>query len=234
MNQVSISKKEIFRLYYHDVWRNSDQIIEIPGEYEKEAESIFNKMQNPTESSFFSSIKLKKAEEMMSYCTLYGFGQGQSKSWSTNHFLLIEGLLESNEYVITCFLALANGKFHAVAVTPKRIILAQKKFSGNFTQSILLDNLNNINMDIGTINSTLTIESFQETTLLKMLRGPSFNIVQIVPDIIRALKENLIDNNSKVEEDPFIKIKKLKNLLDAGIISKEEFEEKKKELLNRI
>lgn len=38
----------------------------------------------------------------------------------------------------------------------------------------------------------------------------------------------------ETEDDVFVKLKKLKNLLDQGIITKEEFQVKKKELLDRI
>ena len=41
-------------------------------------------------------------------------------------------------------------------------------------------------------------------------------------------------NQSEANDDPMIRLKKLKMLLDEDIITKEEFDEKKKDLLDKI
>ena len=56
-------------------------------------------------------------------------------------------------------------------------------------------------------------------------------------DNIRVSKSNVNNNNNRITisndvKSPVEEIKEYKELLDMGIISKEEFEKKKKELLN--
>lgn len=56
---------------------------------------------------------------------------------------------------------------------------------------------------------------------------------EVINEWVNPEFENDFDENESIE-DPFESIKKLKELKKEGIISKEEFEKKKKELLDRI
>ena len=54
---------------------------------------------------------------------------------------------------------------------------------------------------------------------------------ETTPDPNRFVQKN---NDDKAKEDPVVKIKQLKEMLDIGAISKEEFDSKKKEILDRF
>ena len=54
---------------------------------------------------------------------------------------------------------------------------------------------------------------------------------ETTPDPNRFVQKN---NDDKAKEDPVVKIKQLKEMLDIGAISKEEFDLKKKEILDRF
>ena len=58
------------------------------------------------------------------------------------------------------------------------------------------------------------------------------DIVAILASISAENEKNKESNNTLVNNDPIAEIKRYKELLDGGIITQEEFDKKKQELLN--
>jgi hypothetical protein len=56
----------------------------------------------------------------------------------------------------------------------------------------------------------------------------------MLPQMLQNAVQSKEGQNTDISDSPFDKIKKLKELLDIGAISNEEFEMKKKELLGGI
>lgn len=63
--------------------------------------------------------------------------------------------------------------------------------------------------------------------------GAGVGMGMMLPGMLKETFQGQTNNNSK-ETDAFDKIKKLKELLDAGAITQEEFTKKKAEWLNKI
>jgi hypothetical protein len=186
--------------------------------------------------------KMTTADEMASFCDKYGYGKGQSLKWTTKHFQIIADSLSTDEYVIFCFVGLHNyisaskhDSNYAYALTNKRIIAGQQKLVGNHVQSIKLDKLNDITKSRGALLGVLTIDTLNEKVNVAVDKETTDRIARSLNEIIFDLKyedknshnaTNASSNISSADE-----IRKFKQLLDEGIITQEEFESKKKELL---
>ncbi|MFW8618641.1 PH domain-containing protein [Enterococcus innesii] len=184
---------------------------------------------------------LKTAADMADFCQEQGYSVGTIKKWITRHFKLIEEQLNDDEYVMFCFVGLHNfvsttkhDNNYAYALTNKRLILAQQKVIGNNVQSIVLDNLNNVSKNAGMMYGTLTINTLGASVVVGVDKGAADNINDELNKIIYDLKNtantSIVLNNSSAVT-PVDEIRKYKELLDDGIISQEEFDKKKTELL---
>ena len=126
----------------------------------------------------------------------------------------------------------------AYAVTNKRILMAQKKMIGQTIQTVSWENVNDITFNSGVVFGVITIDTIKETFNVAVGILEVENIYRLLHetwDNIRVSKSNVNNNRITISNDvksPVEEIKEYKELLDMGIISKEEFEKKKKELLN--
>lgn len=186
--------------------------------------------------------QMTKASEMASFCDRYGYGKGQSVKWTTKHFQIIADSLSTGEYVIFCFVGLHNyistskhDNNYAYALTNKRIIAGQQKLVGNHVQSIKLDKLNDITKSRGALLGVLTIDTLSEKVNVAVDKETTDRIARSLNEIIFDLKgeetnsqntTTITTNVSSADE-----IRKFKQLLDEGIITQEEFDLKKRELL---
>ena len=185
--------------------------------------------------------RMRTTEEMVEFCLKYGYGKGMTKKWTTHHFNLISDQLNSDEYVIFCFVGLHNyisstkhDNNYAYALTNKRLIVAQQKMIGNNVQSIILDNLNNISKKRGMLLGTLTIDTLGKVLNVAVDKDTVDRISDSLNEIIYNLKRrNISATNSNTSTiSSASEIRKYKELLDDGIITEEEFNKKKQELLD--
>ncbi|MDG6154899.1 PH domain-containing protein [Lactococcus garvieae] len=178
---------------------------------------------------------MRTAEEMYNYCVENKFGKGVSKSWAKKHFALIEKNLNKDENVEMCFCGLHNFKSNtkhdstfAYAITNKRIMMGQKKLIGENFQSVSLKQVNDVTFSSGMIMGVITIDTFKETFNVGVDKVSASNINNIIHE-----KLFINTQNSASSENTDIKLlKDFKELLDNGIITQEEFNQKKKQLLN--
>ncbi|NKD38286.1 hypothetical protein HED42_09085 [Enterococcus casseliflavus] len=184
---------------------------------------------------------LKTAADMADFCQEQGYSVGTIKKWITRHFKLVEEQLNDDEYVVFCFVGLHNfvsttkhDNNYAYALTNKRLIVAQQKVIGNNVQSIVLDNLNNVSKNAGMMYGVLTINTLGASVVVGVDKGAADSINDALNKIIYDLKSSantsvVLNNSSAVSAVD--EIRKYKELLDEGIISQEEFDKKKTELL---
>lgn len=194
-------------------------------------------------------LDLRTAEEMYDYCKNNNLGIGNSKGWAIKHFQLLIDNLKPDETIHCVFIGLHNYKSfskhdnnYAYAMTDKRIIMAQHKMFGANVQSVNIENINDITLSktgIGGLGiGTVCIDTFKETFNVGVNVSFASNIydkAHEVWDEIRAKKDAA--NNvapaaaAAPAKSPVEQIKEYKELLDMGIISQEEFDAKKKQLL---
>ncbi len=129
----------------------------------------------------------------------------------------------------------------AYAITNKRIIMAQHKLLGATVQSVSFENINDITLSKAGIGGlgigTVCIDTFKETFNVGVnvsFAGNIFERVYDVWDTVRAQKSEIQTGTptTSTAKTPVEQMKEYKELLDMGIISQEEFDAKKKQLLN--
>ena len=177
---------------------------------------------------------MNKAEQMYEYCIDNNFGKGISKKWAIKHFDIIGKNLMQNEQVLMCFCGLHNylsiskhDGYFAYAITDKRIMISQKKIIGEKFQSISLKNVNDVTFSSGVMMGIITVDTFKEKFNVSVDKKAGSSINSSIHDI---LFDNKKDTGKGINDiDSLIDYKKL---LDSGVINQEEFDLKKKQLLN--
>jgi len=182
---------------------------------------------------------MKTAQEMYDFCKEKKYGQGQNQAWALKHFSLIEKALSADENAVMCFIGLHNfvsmtkhNSNFAYAITPKRIIMAQKQLIGEVLQSVFLDNINDVSFKAGMAFGIITIDTIKETFNVGLDKIQAANINAEIHNLLHELrqkKENPVASSAAT--DPTVDLKKYKELLDTGVITQEDFDAKKKQLL---
>lgn len=183
---------------------------------------------------------MKTAKEMYEFCRQNKFGHGFTDKSGIKHFSLIEKALAPDEEAVFCFIGLHNyisttkhNNNFAYAITNKRIIMGQKQFIGEALQSVFLDNINDITFKTGMIMATITIDTIKETFNVGLDKEQAANVNARIHTILHELKQKKHPAApASITTDPTIELKKYKELLDSGIITQEDFDAKKKQLLN--
>lgn len=182
---------------------------------------------------------MKSAQEMYQYCLDHNYGQGMNKKWGIKHFSLIEQALGDDEEPIMCFIGLHNyvsATHHddnfAYAITSKRILMAQQKIIGQRFQTVDVDNLNDITMTTGLMLGVITIDTIKEKFNVAVNKQAAKSINDAIHDVLFSIKQQKKSlTASQPSSSVADELLKFKNLLDMGVITQEEFDKKKKELL---
>lgn len=186
---------------------------------------------------------MRKAEEMYNYCIENGYGSGLNKKWGVKHFKVIEDNLREDEEVLMTFIGLKDYESmtkhdnnYAYAITNKRIMFGQKKLLGENFKSVVFDRINDISSSTGAMMGIVTIDTLGETFNVGVDKKTADNISKEAHRIIFDMRGGKLEDKKdvaekKLELDPTTEIRKYKELLDDGIITEEEFDKKKKELL---
>ena len=184
---------------------------------------------------------MKTAEEMNKFSEENGYGKN-GWGWGVKHFGVIEKMLLPDEEVLLTFTGLHNyvsmtnhESNFAYAITSKRLILAQKNvFAGEKSKIINLDNLNDITKNKGILNGVIAFDTIKETFNVNVTASCADKLYSAISELISDFKREKQSNQTTniIQNSTADEILKFKNLLDAGIITQEEFDKKKKELLN--
>lgn len=195
-------------------------------------------------------LPLRTPEEMYDYCVKNDCGWGMTRIWATKHFELIVNSLNPDEKVCAVFIGLYNFKdighhdFHfAFAVTNQRFVMAQKRLLGEKMKTVSLDHINDIVMvrsgiagiGLGIVQINTIRGRFNVAVNVKVAK----NIYGVLLQALDEAKANprktafnmITAPDSVAPKSPVEQVKELKELLDIGAITQEEFDRKKKELL---
>ena len=180
---------------------------------------------------------MRNAQEMYQYCLDNGYGQGFNAHNSLKHFGIIEKNLRDDETVLFAFIGIHNyisvskhDSNFAYAVTDKRILLGKKKVIGENFQSIALNKINDITFTSGIAYGVITVDAQTECFNVAVIKNQAANINAKLQDLLLDLKNE--SNAPAAAASAADEIRKFKQLLDDGIITPEEFEKKKAELLS--
>nr|WP_325258380.1 PH domain-containing protein [uncultured Oscillibacter sp.] len=199
-----------------------------------------------TEMKRLHTASKKSAIDMYNYAINNGFGSGFNEKWGIKHFSIIQEHLLPEEQVLMTFIGLHNYKsaskhdgHFAYAITNQRFAMAQKQtVSGEIFQTVALENVNDITFKSGVLGGTVTIDTIKEVFNVYISKESAKKVHGKILSVLQDLKQKNLEQkaapavpvspiNSAADE-----ILKFKNLLDQGIITKSEFEEMKKKLLD--
>ena len=185
---------------------------------------------------------MRTAEEMVQYCDDHNTGAGFNAKWRLKHFKIVENQLKDDEEVLVAFIGiknyegLTNHENHwGYAITNKRIIMGQKGLIGEKVVVVSLRDLNDVSFKKGVVFGVLTIDTIKEVFNVGLDKNSATAIHELVTNALMDLKEEMYQSSQPVQQvkadDPYEEVKKLKELLDMGIITEEEFDLKKKNIL---
>lgn len=123
------------------------------------------------------------------------------------------------------------------AATDERIVIKKKKNPfGYESQSIRYENISSVDLSSGLVKTKLRIETSSKVYSIGVGQL-SDDAAEAMSDFIR-MKMSQADESSSTnqgsEDDPLDKLERLGDLKEAGVISQDEFDEKKSELLEQI
>lgn len=181
---------------------------------------------------------MRSAEEMYNYCKDKGYFSGSDRNFTLKLFNVIANHLGQDEEVKVCFIGVHNRKsptkddgFYGYALTNRRFMMGQKRLIGEDLKSIPISNLQDMQLKMDSTTATLTIFTSDNPVTIMLTSHEAEDIVQTLKqnaqdETAMPEKEKTQDSLSKAEQ-----LLKMKELLDAGILSNEEFEQVKKDIL---
>ena len=182
---------------------------------------------------------MRTAEEMTLFCKDNNTGSGMTQKWTLKHFTVAENQLNDDEKVLFAFVGLYNyvsatnhDSNFAIAVTNDRIIAGQKKLMGENVKTITRRNLNDISKTTGMIWGILTIDTIKEKLNIATNKSEIDAIYNGVNKIL--FQDEIIISKTTTNtttKSPIEELKEYKELLDLDIITQEEFDKKKQEVL---
>lgn len=181
---------------------------------------------------------MRTAEEIYNYCTDNKFGMGMTKKWTLKHFSIIERVLQEDEEIYVAFVglhdykSLSNHKNNcAYAITNKRMIVAQKKFIGEYLQVIELKDLRDVSVDTKLIMGFIEFKFGRESFKTQFTKKECQNLLNKIQLTIGEF--NQVEKYSSVDKDRYADLLKIKELFDNGILTKEEYLMEKNKILDR-
>lgn len=113
--------------------------------------------------------------------------------------------------------------------------MGQKGLIGEKVVVVSLRDLNDVSFKKGVAFGVLTIDTIKEAFNVGLDKNSATSIHELVTNALMDLKEEMHQSSQTVQQakadDPYEEVKKLKELLDMGIITEEEFDLKKKNIL---
>lgn len=201
---------------------------------------VENKRKIEESNTDFSEV-FSSATSTYRYCVTHDLGQGFNEAWGIKHFQVIFDNLMDGERIIFPFIGLHNytGKEHddnfAYVVTDKRILMGHQDLIGQVFQSVSWQNINDITMSTGAFLGIVTIDTYKETFNVGVNKAHAQNISKKLHEVFDQFKRQSAEPVQPVAtsqtDNSIAYLKQLKELLDEGIITQEEFDAKKKQVL---
>lgn len=193
-------------------------------------------------------VKMKTAEEMRYYCEKYNT-MNVSRRRLYGHLRLIEACMEDNEYALFCFAGYyeetnvdslvsfyvpKTEKYNewVCAFTDKRIIMGQT-WRPSRLKLIPYEKLYDINICLFENEMLIIISTDNEEITVMMQSSQARHIKKELGQILQRVKTQKEEMKKQMQSfSSADEIRKFKALCDDGIITEEEFQKKKTELLD--
>lgn len=181
---------------------------------------------------------MRSAQSMYNWCVEQGYGKGFSQGTALKHFQLIADTLLPGEEAHIVFIGLHNFRSmtkhdqnFAYAITEKRIIMAQHRLFGGVVQTVAIDQINDITSVTSLAFCIITVDTIREKFNVAINKEDGQRLAKRLHDYLVEIKSAQQPQPVAAQTSAADEIAKFKGLLDEGIISQEEFDAKKKQLL---
>jgi hypothetical protein len=123
-----------------------------------------------------------------------------------------------------------------LVATEKRVVFFAKKMFGHDMESFLFNNISSIENSKGFMGHSITIHASGNKVNMKWINsGNVKEFTEYVNEKLNSAKEKSSNESTNTnEEDIPSQIQKLADLKEKGLLTEEEFENKKSELLNKM
>ncbi len=184
---------------------------------------------------------MKTAREMGDYCIKNGWNYGGADCVYEN-FEVVERNLSPDEDVVFAYVSngvkdrsgkLVLGGHTAIVFTSKKMMYAQRrKVMGDFVRTINYDSINDVSSHIGWFDGKIVVDSITEYMDMCVDKAKVEEIRKLALEAIESYRAKKSSVNGQVQAvSSADELKKFKELLDMGVITQEEFDAKKKQLL---
>jgi hypothetical protein len=126
-----------------------------------------------------------------------------------------------------------KGGWVRTAATDKRVAIKIPQHLGNDERAIPYRNITSVDLDLGWVFKRLTLQTAGETYHIG-IGAVSKDECRKMTKFIRSKISEAQGSSEKSSLDPTEKLEKVNNLKEKGVLSQEEYENKKEELLDEI
>ena len=186
-------------------------------------------------------------EALAGRCAADGLSDGMDPQLLRRNLAVVADGLEPDERPYVTFVAQANyrdarrndGQFAFVA-TQRALHSSQRRLFGLHLVTLPWKTVTDIALDEGTERSVLTIQAPRDAMRLGLGPDEAMAVVEALRAAWRGTPLSSIPRDAGVDSsnvptspsaDPYEEVKKAKELLDLGILTQEEFDRKKRQLL---
>lgn len=120
------------------------------------------------------------------------------------------------------------------AFTDTRAAIKIPQLTGTDERSVPYQNITSIDLDTGLLKKRLSLKTNSQAYHIEIDKPGKDECREIVKFLRDKVEESQQTTVSSSEPDPTEQLQRLKELHDDGVLSDEEFEEKKEELLDKI
>lgn len=123
------------------------------------------------------------------------------------------------------------------ALTDDRVAVKIPQLTGNDERSVPYESITSVDLDTGLVNKRLSLQTPGQTYHIEAHepgKEEVRNAVKFIRDKITESNEETVVVEDSSEPDPTEQLKNLKELHEEGVLTDEEFEEKKSDLLDKI
>lgn len=199
-------------------------------------------------------VKMKTAEEMLQYCVTHGTIWEKKPQKRFADFQMAEDCLKNGEYAIMCFTGIySETNFKGLdstwyigikekenswlcVFTNKRIIMTQKRIPPVRLKSIPYECLYDVSVEVSAPCANVLISTVNDYLDIHMSEGQGHQVRILLNNVKKQIFESEVLKRKQLRSvwgySMADEIRKFKELCDDGIITEEEFQKKKTELLD--
>ena len=126
----------------------------------------------------------------------------------------------------------------STVITDKRIFTVVPEMTGNDVKNIPYDSITGVDLDTGLVRKRLTLQTHGRTYHISATHSDRDECYAAMKYIRqqrdKANSQSEHEKSSAVQDDPLDRLGKLQDLREKGVLTEEEFEEKKRDLLDQV